>query len=238
VPIKNQGNESSTLASDLSHDETRQQQNPGGSFSSKLPRRNNSTKVSSPGHHNSSSSSSDIVEINLKDILSQIINNLSNSSCVNEWFKLSNVYQQQQQQVEMANGSNLFCNEIDEVIQQEKTERSLFESIENALNHIDFNLKRNSDFINELTKLLDTSRAIQQEKQLKKLLKSIEDEKLNSSNLSVPANQSQSQPSSPNLRSSSQGGAAAPGTARTERKQFVAKEDQLKKPKSRSFKGN
>lgn len=56
-------------------------------------------------------------------------------------------------------------------------EKSLFDSIENALTHIDFNLKRNSDFINELTKLLDTSRAIQQEKQLKKLLKSLEDEK-------------------------------------------------------------
>lgn len=103
----------------------------------------------------------------------------------------------------------------------------MFESIENALAHIDFNLKRNSDFINELTKLLDTSRAIQQEKQLKKLLKALEDEKANQTSTNLSPVGSQSQPASPNLR-------GAGGAATLDEKQL---EEQRKKQKSKSFKG-
>ena len=43
--------------------------------------------------------------------------------------------------------------------------------------HIDFNLKRNSDFIKELTRLLDTSRTIKQEAHMKKILQRMDDEK-------------------------------------------------------------
>lgn len=118
-------------------------------------------------------------------------------------------------------------------------ETDLFEAIENALVHIDFNLKRNSDFINELTKLLDTSRAIQQEKHLKKLLKSLEEEKLNPpTSLNVPPVvlnplNSQSQPSSPSLRPA---GAASPASLKPQIDDKMT-DEQRKKHKSRSFKG-
>lgn len=128
--------------------------------------------------------------------------------------------------------------------------------------HIDFNLKRNSDFINELTKLLDTSRAIQQEKQLKKLLKSLEDERTlanTPTSLNVPNKiggggggvVSQSQPTSPlNLRLNSNfvggggqqqpGGAAGGGGASSSpvlKPELQITDDQRKKQKSKSFKG-
>lgn len=122
--------------------------------------------------------------------------------------------------------------------------------------HIDFNLKRNSDFINELTKLLDTSRAIQQEKQLKKLLKSLEDERTlanTPTSLSVPNKigasgggiASQSQPTSPlNLRlnsNNSVGGQQQPGGGASSspvlKPELQISDDQRKKQKSKSFKG-
>ena len=118
--------------------------------------------------------------------------------------------------------------------------------------HIDFNLKRNSDFINELTKLLDTSRAIQQEKQLKKLLKSLEDERTLLANtptsLSVPNKiggvAPQSQPTSPlNLRLNNNsvggGGQQQPGGAASPvlKPELQITDDQRKKQKSKSFKG-
>ena len=53
---------------------------------------------------------------------------------------------------------------------------NLFEPIQQLLNHIDFNLKRNSDFINELAKLLETARALKQEAHLKKAAKWREEE--------------------------------------------------------------
>ncbi|CAF0800392.1 unnamed protein product [Brachionus calyciflorus] len=91
-------------------------------------------------------------------------------------------------------------------------EANLTNLVQTALGHIDYNLKRNSDFINELTKLLDTSRALKQEAQLKKLLENLEDDK----NLSL------SQPASPLLR------------VNNERDNLSVKED---KKKSKSFRG-
>lgn len=90
---------------------------------------------------------------------------------------------------------------------------------------------------------MDTSRAIQQEKQLKKLLKSLEDEKLNQPTTSLNVPQvvttqvalSQSQPTSPSLRINASN---SPGGIINSPKQDTLNiEEQRKKQKSKSFKG-
>ena len=101
-------------------------------------------------------SKSDTGEIGVKDLLAEIVDKLSTFN-VSQWFN---------------------AEVVDEAV-------SLFEPIQQALNHIDFNLKRNSDFINELTKLLDTSRVIKQEAHLKKVSKQLEEERMSS--LSTPS---------------------------------------------------
>lgn len=150
-----------------------------GSASTKLPRRNQSFRMNP-----NQIETSEIVETNLKEILDKIIESVSASNVTN-WFTIPNSHKLDQAESDEQNSES----------------SDLFSSILNALNHIDYNLKRNSDFINELTKLLDTSRAIKQEAQLKKILKSLEEEKS-----AVPASQnaavtSLSQPPSPLLRS-------------------------------------
>ena len=137
----------------------------------------------------------EILEVNFKDVLNQIIENL-NLVQISHWFSLTNT--------NSASGDLATSNSA----------LNLFDSVLQALNFIDFNLKRNSDFINELTKLLDTSRAIKQEAHLKKILKAFEDEKqqLMSSNQAVSASAvvaataeasmsaSLSQPASPTIK--------------------------------------
>lgn len=72
---------------------------PGGHSSQRLSRRGgtnslSASKYSSPGHHHNnretanSSSSSDVIEINLRDILDQIINHVTRGPNVAEWFKV------------------------------------------------------------------------------------------------------------------------------------------------------
>lgn len=90
-------------------------------------------------------------EIGIKDLLQQIVDKLTTVN-VNQWF---------------AHGTS------------PESDQNLFEPIQQALNHIDFNLKRNSDFINELTKLLDTSRSIKQEANLKRISKNMDEDKTN-----------------------------------------------------------
>ncbi len=127
----------------------------------------------------------EILEVNFKDIINQVLENL-NPLSLNQWFTLS-----------PQNNNN------------EGGAHNLFDSILQAVNFVDFNLKRNSDFINELTKLLDTSRAIKQEAHLKKLLKNLEEEKQQQKEQqsqtvlvqAVPTTHgSFSQPSSPSIR--------------------------------------
>jgi hypothetical protein len=106
----------------------------------------------------SSKTAADAGEICAKDLISLIVARVS-SVHVNDWFQYS---------------------------AGTESESSVFEPIQQALNHIDFNLKRNSDFINELTKLLDTSRSIKQETNLKKIAKALEGEKSPADIASVP----------------------------------------------------
>lgn len=126
----------------------------------------------------------EVLEVNFKDVLAHIIDSLSPSN-VSSWFSLN---------------STSSPTAADDSQSSSFMSTSLFDSISQALQLIDFNLKRNSDFINELTKLLDTSRAIKQEAHLKKLLKTLEDEKLTGSSLPVPQLASLSQPSSPIIK--------------------------------------
>ena len=88
----------------------------------------------------SASNNNEILEVNFRDILNQLIENL-NPANTPHWFNLND-----------ATNTNTNNHEAT------SSSLSLFDSILQALNFIDFNLKRNSDFINELTKLLDTSR--------------------------------------------------------------------------------
>jgi hypothetical protein len=137
------------------------------------------------------STSSEILEVNFKDMLNQIIENLTLVN-IQHWFNLGT----------SSHASNPASNTNEATASAEDANViSLFDSVLQALNFIDFNLKRNSDFINELTKLLDTSRAIKQEAHLKKLLKALEDEKLLNNPGSAPnlnaAHSTLSQPSSP-----------------------------------------
>lgn len=100
-----------------------------------------------------SKSSADTGEIGVKDLLMQVVDKLAGLN-VNQWFTYGAPAESD----------------------QPTAQPNLFEPIQQALNHIDFNLKRNSDFINELTKLLDTSRTLKQEANLKKISKSKEEE--------------------------------------------------------------
>lgn len=102
-----------------------------------------------------SKNATDTGEIGAKDLITQITDKLAGMN-VSQWFNFGVT---------------------------PDSETNLFEPIYQALNHIDFNLKRNSDFINELTKLLDTSRSIKQESNLKKIAKAMEGEK---QSLTVP----------------------------------------------------
>lgn len=107
---------------------------------------------------NPTKSNVDTGEIGVKDLIANVVEKISNSNATH-WFQ--------------------HCSTA------EAESKSLFEPIQQALNHIDFNLKRNSDFINELTKLLDTSRTIKQEAHLKKVSKLLDENK--PAHLSVPA---------------------------------------------------
>ncbi len=100
----------------------------------------------------------DVGEICAKDLISNIFAKVSSVN-VNNWFQYG---------------------------VSSESELNVFEPIQQALSHIDFNLKRNSDFINELTKLLDTSRSIKQEANLKKIAKALESEKTSTPRNSVP----------------------------------------------------
>ena len=144
--------------------------------STKLPRRNESMRQQNAGDPTSSGSNEPISEINLKNLLDQIVDNLSTVN-VQSWFSSEHSFNFKQL-------NQVAINENGELTAPNLPSKpvNLFDSIHHALRHIDFNLKRNSDFINELTKLLDTSRAIKQEAQLRKLLKEHGDEKLNKLN--------------------------------------------------------
>jgi hypothetical protein len=143
--------------------------------STKLPRRNESIRASATANTAKNDSSSDTTEIDFKDILDQMCESIS-STHLSEWFK----FNQRQQEDTSSQGtrpdspsSSVFDSSSSPPMHHRRHRSStsslhLFDSIHQALNYIDFNLKRNSDFINELTKLLDTSRAIKQEAQLKK----------------------------------------------------------------------
>lgn len=172
---------------------------------------------------------SDTGEVNVKDLLDQIVENLTNLN-ISQWFAFaanlnnntaisSGTKKDSFLNSETLNdGSNLnesFTQTVD------LQPINMFDSIQQALNHIDFNLKRNSDFINELTKLLDTSRALKLETQLKKMSKLLDDEKhsVHLNGLQTP----KSQPGSPSMRSSGSG-------ANNE------DDDGKKKPKGKSFK--
>ena len=159
------------------------------------------------------SSSVDSGEINVKELLDQIVENVTNVNAA-QWFNFFTNSNKSQQTNENS--------DLNSTMEQS----NIFESIQQALNHIDFNLKRNSDFINELTKLLDTSRAIKQEAQLKKVLKLLEEEKNALTNNSTLITSSVSQPPSPSIRSAS-------SSAKPEDE----KKDDKKKLKSKSFKG-
>ena len=153
--------------------------------SAKLPRRNESIRnTSSSSNTNNGETTYETTEIDLKQILDQLLEVIS-STHLSEWFKFTSQQQQnkeevnffaQQQRPDSPSSHQLSGSSVAE------SPPNLFEFIQQALQHIDFNLKRNSDFINELTKLLDTSRAIKQETHLKKMLKLLEDEKNVSAN--------------------------------------------------------
>lgn len=82
--------------------------------------------------------------------------------------------------ISLNNPSEWFC------FNNQSTDQNLFDLIHSAIMHIDYNLKRNSDFINELTRLLDTSRVLKQEAQLKKLMQNLEEQKNLVSSVSQP----------------------------------------------------
>ncbi len=130
------------------------------------------------------STTAEILEVSFKDVLNQIIENLSRVN-IQHWFSLAtsphapsvaNVI------VNNTNAGSASTGQGPTTSVEDAGVINLFDSVLQALNFIDFNLKRNSDFINELTKLLDTSRAIKQEAHLKKLLKALEEEKLLNNN--------------------------------------------------------
>lgn len=144
------------------NDEAKTQESVASGDNSKVTDMCNSVKLKRkqnfrPLNENPSKVPVDSGEIGVKDLLSQVVDKLSTVN-VNQWFNYAN----------------------------SDSEANLFEPIQQVLNHIDFNLKRNSDFINELTKLLDTSRSIKQEANLKKISKAVEEEK-NTKLTSTPA---------------------------------------------------
>jgi hypothetical protein len=143
--------------------------------STKLPRRNESMRQQNASDP-TNGVNEPINEINLKNLLDQIVDNLSTVN-VQNWFSSEHSFNFKQL-------NQVAINENGEFTAPNLPSKpvNLFDSIQHALRHIEFNLKRNSDFINELTKLLDTSRAIKQEAQLRKLLKEHGEEKLNKSN--------------------------------------------------------
>lgn len=172
--------------------------------STKLPRRMESLRLSSNPNE-----ASEISEINFKEILDQIIDNLSSPN-ISQWFS----------------GKHTISSINEQPLDNNNSEHlNLFDSIKQALHHIDFNLKRNSDFINELTKILDTSRSIKQEAQLKKMIKSLEEERNNNTASTSNNNNtySLSQPSSPKLSLPTESANKS--------------EDSKKKLKTKSFKG-
>ena len=228
--------------------------------SAKLPRRNESTRgVSTTTTTNNATNeavaaAAETSEIDFRDILDQIFDNISTHN-VSDWFKSAAENQPPHQQPRSppreraSNGNNTNGNNESPSFQTPESplsaasspldQTNLYDAIQYALTHIDFNLKRNSDFINELTKLLDTSRAIKQEAQLKKVLKLLEEEKSSQqaaqtmANLCAPiSNQackggSVSQPASPKL--------SAPNANQDTDER---RDDSVKKrPKYKSFKG-
>ncbi len=137
--------------------------------STKLPRRNESMRNASANTANNSAAneSQDASEVDLKEILNQICETISNTQ-LSEWFRFSSNQRQQDDAVPVTRPDSPLSVGDFLPPPPPPPRIQLFDSILQALNHIDFNLKRNSDFINELTKLLDTSRVIKQEAQLKK----------------------------------------------------------------------
>ena len=139
--------------------------------STKLPRRNesmrNNTTINNAAAATTTNESPDASEVDLKEILNQICESISNTQ-LSEWFRFSTNQRQQDDAVPMTRPDSPLSVGDFPPPPPPPPRIQLFDSILQALNHIDFNLKRNSDFINELTKLLDTSRVIKQEAQLKK----------------------------------------------------------------------
>jgi hypothetical protein len=176
---------------------------------------------------------SETSEVNVKDLLDQIVENLTILN-VSQWFAFnppttapsSGGATKKGSFLNVAeNGTNVTSNLSlnDSCSQTNETQAiSMFDSIQQALNHIDFNLKRNSDFINELTKLLDTSRALKLETQLKKMSKAYEEER--ASHLEPPPKGPASQPGSPSMRSAGSAG------------HKDDEDENSKKKKSKSFK--
>jgi hypothetical protein len=199
-----------TTATTPANTDTQQQQQQqhtvlDATFSTKLKRRNieSSSNTTTPGAVNMSTTApTDPGEVNIKDLLDSIVENLSLLN-ISQWFSF-NTNAASTSNSTPSRKENLLTdtatNMTDSFMQTEAT--SMFDSIHQALNHIDFNLKRNSDFINELTKLLDTSKALKLESQMKKMTKLLDEEKLSGSSHGVAVGPA-SQPGSPSMRSTS-----------------------------------
>jgi hypothetical protein len=205
-------------------------------------------------------SPTDISEINAKELLDQIVDNLIAIN-INQWFAFSphafgskpnetsspqpppSPTPLPQQQFTNTSTPSLAppistTSASSQINLANLHSFSLFESIHQALWHIDFNLKRNSDFINELTKLLDTSRSIKQEAHLKKLLKLHDDQKaIGSGDGVAPTTGNPSTILSSGVNSNALNSLSQPSSPRLPTQVSMRVNDMNKKAKSKSFKG-